>query len=157
MAAERDDGTRAPPSRPTSRMAQGLADQILGLGESARQQGANLADDAELSSGELCLMVDDEEVMVSAEGLVLGRLPGPTGIVVADVHVSRRHIRVERQDDRLVVADLGSGNGTTILRGDEEIEVGSTVVPLECGDRIMTNNGIPLTSVTLARRGSESS
>ena len=156
-AAEHDDGTRAPPSRPTSRMAQGLADQILEVGETPKQQGGNFADDAELSRGELCLVVDGEDVMVSTKGLVLGRLPGPLGIVVADVHVSRRHIRVERQDDLLVVADLGSTNGTRVLRGDEEIEVASTALPLECGDRIVTNNGIPIAGITLARRGSEPS
>ena len=105
----------------------------------------------------LCLLVDGADVLVPAEGIVLGRVPGPSGVVVTDVHVSRRHIRVERQDDRLVVADLGSTNGAKILRGDEAIEVASTVVPLECGDRIVTSNGIPLTEVTLARRGREPS
>ena len=157
LAAEHAADVEAVRSRPVSRIAEGLASQILGLNESANRHLADLADGTASERGVLCLLVDGADVLVPAEGVVLGRVPGPSGVVVADVHVSRRHIRVERQDDRLVVSDLGSTNGTKILRGDEAIEVASTVVPLECRDRLVTSNGIPLTEVTLARRGREPS
>ena len=157
LAAEHSADVEAVRSRPVSRIAEGLASQLLGLNESANRHLADLADGTASEREVLCLLVDGADVLVPAEGIVLGRVPGPAGVVVADVHVSRRHIRVERQDDHLVVVDLGSTNGTRILRGDEAIEVASTVVPLECRDRIVTSDGIPLTEVTLARRGREPS
>ena len=137
-------------ARPVSRIAQELADQMFGFGESGNPQIADLADCAADFGDEICLLVGDANVWVPSEGVVLGRLPGPSGVVVTDEHVSRRHIRVGREGECLIVADLGSTNGTLVLRRDEEIEVASTGVPLEVGDRIVTGNGIPLASVVVA-------
>jgi hypothetical protein len=54
-----------------------------------------------------------------------------TGIVVEDDSVSRRHASVARDDDRVVLNDLGSTNGTWIngrrLYGKQELRAGDTV------------------------------
>ncbi len=45
---------------------------------------------------------------------VFGRHPGDDGIALTDSLASRRHARFVAQDDRLVVEDLGSSNGTWV-------------------------------------------
>jgi pSer/pThr/pTyr-binding forkhead associated (FHA) protein len=59
----------------------------------------------------------------------LGRLPD-SDVVLKDPGASRAHAEIRRQDDRFVIADLGSTNGTTVN--------GAAVTerPLEDGDRI---------------------
>jgi FHA domain-containing protein/uncharacterized protein DUF1707 len=49
----------------------------------------------------------------AAEGLVIGRDPG-CALVLQDPTVSRRHAELRLEDDRWVVADLGSSNGTRV-------------------------------------------
>ena len=46
--------------------------------------------------------------------LVLGRDPGPGGVVIANREASRRHARVYRRGEQYFVEDLGSSNGTFV-------------------------------------------
>jgi pSer/pThr/pTyr-binding forkhead associated (FHA) protein len=66
--------------------------------------------------------------------ITLGRARS-NGLTVADVSMSRRHSRLERQGDRWVLFDQNSGNGTRVngrparrhrLRHGDEIEMGDT-------------------------------
>ncbi|HYQ01552.1 MAG TPA: GGDEF domain-containing protein [Polyangiaceae bacterium] len=62
--------------------------------------------------------------------LRIGRDPS-NELVLDDDGVSRRHARIERRSDRLVVMDVGSTNGT--LLNDAEL---SGIVELRTGDRL---------------------
>jgi hypothetical protein len=66
-------------------------------------------------------------VLVAAEPLVVGRDPG-CGLVLDDRRVSRQHVRIASRGGFLVLADLGSTNGTYLR--DERI----TEVALGLGD-----------------------
>ncbi len=68
--------------------------------------------------------------------VVVGRDPGGDGVVVAQQSVSRVHIRVERDRERVMVADLGSKNGTFVngeriaerrVEDGDEIRIGDVV------------------------------
>lgn len=45
--------------------------------------------------------------------LLIGR-SAPSGLILNDVAVSRRHCRLDRVEQRIVLTDLGSTNGTTV-------------------------------------------
>ncbi|MEM1030945.1 MAG: sigma 54-interacting transcriptional regulator [Myxococcota bacterium] len=65
----------------------------------------------------------------------IGRAEG-NDVVVDDVPVSGRHARLVRGLDRVTIEDLGSTNGTFILRGDDRVVVprGGEGVSLNAGD-----------------------
>jgi diguanylate cyclase (GGDEF)-like protein len=68
--------------------------------------------------------------------LRIGRDPD-NELVLPDDGVSRRHARIERRADRLVLMDVGSTNGT--LLNDAEL---SGIVELRTGDRIQVGSTI---------------
>ena len=77
---------------------------------------------------------DGTRVSVGDDPVTIGRLPD-CDIMLADTNVSRRHAEVRRQDDAIVIIDLGSTNGTKVngagvkervLEDGDEITVGST-------------------------------
>jgi len=85
------------------------------------------------------VMEDGRRVEVGKEPLTIGRLPD-CAIVLTDGNVSRRHAEVRRRDDRIVIVDLGSTNGTKVngtgvkeqeLADGDEIKLGSTVLRFE--------------------------
>ena len=49
--------------------------------------------------------------------LTIGRVPG-NGIVIDNAGVSRRHAVIRVQDDKVLIEDLGSANGT-FVRGEK--------------------------------------
>ncbi|MCA9667159.1 MAG: sigma 54-interacting transcriptional regulator [Myxococcales bacterium] len=53
------------------------------------------------------------EVLAERGGLVVGR-DEPADIVIADATLSRRHARLTREGDRILVEDLASTNGTRV-------------------------------------------
>ncbi|HLK25078.1 MAG TPA: SpoIIE family protein phosphatase [Caulobacteraceae bacterium] len=76
------------------------------------------APDERLAERVHCLELSDghglvHRHLVGAEGLVIGR-SAPANIILADSEVSRAHCRVRLEGETLVVADLGSTNGTFI-------------------------------------------
>jgi len=85
------------------------------------------------------VMEDGRRVEVGKNPLTIGRLP-ECEIVLTDGNVSRRHAEVRRRDDRIVIVDLGSTNGTKVngagikekeLADGDEIGLGSTRLRFE--------------------------
>jgi pSer/pThr/pTyr-binding forkhead associated (FHA) protein len=73
-----------------------------------------------------------EAFIAAAERTLIGRSPD-CDIFLDDVTVSRRHAELLREDDRLVIRDLGSLNGTfvnhrriesAVLEDDDELQIG---------------------------------
>ena len=50
---------------------------------------------------------------IGPAGLTIGRTP-PSELLLASPDVSRRHCRIDIQDERATVTDLGSSNGTFV-------------------------------------------
>lgn len=73
---------------------------------------------------------------VAADDVVIGR-GAQVGLLVEGDIVSRCHCSVSAG----AVRDLGSANGTVILRGQLVIPVGDEPVVLEPGDELMTDRG----------------
>lgn len=59
------------------------------------------------------VLADGERVKVADQTLTIGRL-AECDVVLAEDSVSRRHAEVRRQGSEIVVADLGSTNGTKV-------------------------------------------
>jgi hypothetical protein len=85
------------------------------------------------------VLPDGGRVELGTEALAIGRLP-ECGVVLSDPNVSRRHAEVRRAGDLVVVADLGSTNGTRVngvpvreqqLAHGDEITVGSTTLVVQ--------------------------
>ncbi|HUI04889.1 MAG TPA: DUF3662 and FHA domain-containing protein [Acidimicrobiales bacterium] len=85
------------------------------------------------------ITADGTRVVLGTEPVEIGRLPECT-IVLNDPNVSRRHAEVKRRGSEVVVADLGSTNGTKVngaqvrervLQDGDEITVGSTTIRFE--------------------------
>lgn len=72
--------------------------------------------------------------------LTIGRSEHADVVVGADV-VSRRHACVDVVDGGLTVRDLGSANGTVVLRGSSVVVVGNLPVALRAGDVLTTDRG----------------
>jgi serine phosphatase RsbU (regulator of sigma subunit) len=82
-------------------------------------------------------------IQLGAEPVTLGRLP-PADLVLPDRRVSRSHCSVRMVRDAVVVADLGSTNGTfidgkrvtgSVLPAGGRLEVGDHVLKLESRSR----------------------
>ena len=145
VASADDPSTQTGPV--VSQAALDIADTILGTVGPDR----SALDNEHCAPGpmgeDICLVVAGERVLVPSEGVVLGRQPGPTGVVLASSHISRRHMSLMPTGTGVSVCDLGSTNGTIILRGDDQIEVGSAATPIEVGDTIMTTDGVHIAEV----------
>ena len=59
------------------------------------------------------LVGDDHEVAVTVNRAVIGR-SSESDVVLQDSSVSRRHAVVWQQDERILLVDLGSSNGTAV-------------------------------------------
>jgi hypothetical protein len=85
------------------------------------------------------VMEDGRRLEVGKDPLTIGRL-ADCDVILADGNVSRRHAEVRRRDDRIVIVDLGSTNGTKVngtgvkeqeLADGDEIKLGSTILRFE--------------------------
>lgn len=124
-----------------------VADQLLGSGGSGGPGRAATA------GRDVCLDVSGQRFWVTRDGTDIGRDPDSGGIVVVDPRVSRQHARFLQIEGALAVVDLGSTNGTVIVRGNERVEVASKPVVLILGDRVATLNGVPLAVVVAGSLG----
>lgn len=63
----------------------------------------------------------------TGDGLIIGRSPAESDLILADTSVSRRHARLFGRGGRLFVEDAGSANGTRVdgrrLAEDEPAEI----------------------------------
>jgi transcriptional regulator with GAF, ATPase, and Fis domain len=83
-----------------------------------------------------------------SDPIAIGRRPG-CELVVEEAHVSGEHARIERRGDRYLLSDLGSTNGTTIVRNHERqrLEGRGASVDLESGDVVELGSGDAVTSL----------
>lgn len=92
-------------------------------------------------------MLDDgREIAITGAGVLVGRDPSPaageTGFTMIAIDdpsrsVSKTHLAVTRHGDRLAVADRGSTNGSSIVRGGAERPLApGESVPVEARDII---------------------
>jgi len=85
------------------------------------------------------VLPDGTRIAIGDEPVVVGRAP-ECDLVLADPTVSKRHLALRRQGSDVVVADLGSTNGTRVngagireqvLNDGDEIHLGATVLRYE--------------------------
>jgi len=101
--------------------------------------------DAELREGPggglpaYLILPDGDRIKLGEDVLVIGRQPD-CGVVLSDPNVSRHHAELRRAGTQVLVADLGSTNGTMVngapatdqpLRDGDTITVGSTAISFE--------------------------
>ena len=138
-----------------SKAALKIADRVLGLA------GAEMSasDDASeiLNHDDVVLVVDGRKVVVPPDGQVIGRHPDRKGIVVRHPEVSRNHARFTRTADGIAVADLGSSNGTVVVRGGKRLVVEAKMMLLEVGDRLMTRTDVFLAEVAAMNQSASQS
>ena len=121
-----------------------IADGLLV--ERTRRADAPLAEN-ELDRSHLVLVIDKVQYNVPAQGLLLGRDPGLAGSSIVDTRISRRHLFFESIEDVIVVSDLGSTNGSWIIRNGKRLAVESQPAILCPGDKIITVNEVLLAEV----------
>ena len=91
----------------------------------------------------------DQTVQLSKGSLLLGR--SITAFAPqADSRVSRRHAQITAEGGRLWVTDLGSQNGTSVLRGNRRGEVSSRPVALQAGDRVIAADDVLMAEIATA-------
>ena len=135
------------PEQPAYQMPEAalrLADHLLGKGT------PSIGSAASTTGSGLVVEVEGRRFSVPSDGLELGRSPDPEGsesIVIVDPRVSRRHARFVPSAGGIAVMDLGSTNGTVILRGEERLAVESGPIQLARGDRVATLNDVLLAGV----------
>jgi pSer/pThr/pTyr-binding forkhead associated (FHA) protein len=71
--------------------------------------------------------------------MIIGRSPGDSntcglGFFLPHESVSRSHCTIMERNGKIIVADLGSSNGTSIIRGSHFIPVSNQATELEEGD-----------------------
>jgi hypothetical protein len=85
------------------------------------------------------VLPDGSRIVLGVEPIEIGRLPECT-VALNDQNVSRRHAEIRRSGNDIVVADLGSTNGTKVngahvtervLEDGDEITVGTTTLRFE--------------------------
>ena len=127
--------------RPISEAALNAADEILGQGGRRHGVSDGRSVGAAAPATKLAISAGGRVLSVPGEGVVLGRRPGPGGVIVDDGEVSREHARVVWHGTEICVVDLGSTNGTVVVRGEQQLASWRTAVPLVLDDRIVTSNG----------------
>ncbi|MGH9075564.1 MAG: FHA domain-containing protein, partial [Acidimicrobiales bacterium] len=80
-----------------------------------------------------------QRLPIGDDPVVLGRLPS-CNVVIEDPNASRRHAEIRRQDDAVVLVDLGSTNGTRVngasvsrhqLVDGDTVTIGTTTLAFE--------------------------
>ena len=81
------------------------------------------------------------QILKIRSGAIYGRSPKKADVVVDDEKVSGLHARIQLKDDRFLLIDMGSANGTflngqeitgtTALKENDEIRLGSTTFVLK--------------------------
>ena len=123
--------------------------QLVGSPEIVMEADASLSPGVFLVAGEIrapeggpaasVVLPDGKRVQIGEDPVVIGRLP-ECDIVLSDPNVSRRHAEIRRDGLDVLIADLGSTNGTKVngagvgerrLADGDQISIGSTVMRFE--------------------------
>ncbi|MCC6554823.1 MAG: sigma 54-interacting transcriptional regulator [Polyangiaceae bacterium] len=85
---------------------------------------------------------------LQGELITLGRAPS-NRVVLEDSHVSGEHARIVSTGERVVLQDLRSTNGTSVLRDGERVELGAArpSLDLRSGDVIQLGSGEAVTLI----------
>src|SRR5678815_482088 len=85
---------------------------------------------------------------LEGEVVRIGRAPS-NDVVLDDMHVSSEHARIVVSDGRIILHDLRSTNGTTIVRRNERLRLTAeqASIDLETGDLIELGTGDGVTSM----------
>src|SRR5262245_924780 len=85
---------------------------------------------------------------VPSEVVLIGRSPD-CDVVLEDLHVSSEHARIVSGTERVILHDLRSTNGTTLVRRGERVRLtqDKSSIDLESGDVIELGTGDGVTSL----------
>jgi Nif-specific regulatory protein len=74
-------------------------------------------------------------------------------LVLEEAHVSGSHCRITSDEDQILLVDLRSTNGTTLVRGDARTRLSEAAptAPLEAGDRIELGTGDAVTTLLVVQ------
>jgi Nif-specific regulatory protein len=88
---------------------------------------------------------------LSEEVIRIGRAPS-NDVIFEDQHVSGEHARIITSGERVVLQDLRSTNGTTLVRRDQRLRLSPerSSIELETGDLVELGSGDSLTSFRVA-------
>ncbi len=100
-----------------------------------------LLEGADQDGRNLVVKIGAEQLGLS-EGVVVGRNPARSGVILDHPEASREHFRLSVRDTRLAIEDLHSTNGTFV--NGREVAVGQPTV-LSPGDQISVGEAIQLT------------
>ena len=114
-----------------------IADQIMGL----------QAADVDPTRRSFLIEGPDGSSVFLTDEIVIGRQDGEGRLVIADGRVSRSHVRLVRDSGSVTASDLGSSNGTSVVRNGEAIPIGDEPVELHVGDRLETIDRLLLATV----------
>src|SRR6185503_19260123 len=88
---------------------------------------------------------------LGGEVVHIGRAPS-NDVVLEDLHVSGEHARIVLSAERVILHDLRSTNGTTLVRRGERVKLSpeNSSIDLETGDVIELGTGDGVTSMRVA-------
>jgi len=108
-----------------------MADPGVGSTGTVRFASENLGTEVRIEERRDAEGYRKEHTLYLNRELNIGRIP-PNDLVVNDVHVSSRHLRISHETDGLYIADLNSSNGTRV--NGEKL---TGIQPLRSGDIVM--------------------
>ncbi len=126
--------TSTEPVRAVGSAALAIADQIMGMEASLGSR----------SSARLGVRTAAGSTVELIAEIVIGRQEGGGRVVVGDGRVSRSHARLFDHEGTAVVVDLGSSNGTVLVRSGETTVVAAVPMEVRTGDRLETVDGVLL-------------
>ncbi len=129
-------------ARVVSPAAMAIADQIMGLEAALAGRSPN--------APQLLLCDAKGHAMTVERECTIGRQEGEGRLTIADGRVSRLHALISNDINGLSVSDLGSSNGTFLVRDGVTVRVGMEPVGLRGGDLVETVDGLLLAEVVEA-------
>lgn len=80
-----------------------------------------------------------ESYTLENEKLVIGR-SSQADLIILEGDISRKHLLIERENDKVFLTDLGSANGSFIsdekMQANERIEFNTFFLPIKLGQKV---------------------
>ncbi len=91
-----------------------------------------------------------QSIELRGEVIGIGRRPH-NQLILEEAHISGEHARITCEGDRVMITDLRSSNGTTVVRRDQRFRLTeeSPTVDLETGDAIELGGGDAVTTLCI--------